>query len=135
MSSMPRSQRRILVVDDTQTMRSMIRALLISEGYGTVMDCVNGEDAWRLFLFPTTSPFDLIVSDWDMPKMDGLSLLKNLRSLTNGQEKTPFIMLTGTTTAEKVRLVVEARVNDYIAKPFQPAKLLEKVARFLPESG
>ncbi len=75
-----------------------------------------------------TRPFDLIISDWQMPEMSGIEFLKKVRV---NDSKTPFIMLTATTSKEGVIEAVQAKVTDYIAKPFQIEQFLAKISKYL----
>lgn len=118
---------KILVVDDMQSMRSLIRTILHNQGFDNVIETSNGHNALQKL---RAVKFDLVISDWDMPVMDGLVLLKEIRGSADLQNL-PFIMLTANNQADKVKQIIAARVNDYISKPFTPEVLLTKVKRVL----
>lgn len=114
---------KVLVVDDQLTMRTLIRSSLQQLGFTDIVDAVDGEDGFKSLL---QRPAHLVLSDYNMPKLDGLGLLRAIR----GHEplrKTAFIMLTGRADTELVKRAVQFGVNNYIAKPFTAASLKEKI--------
>ena len=120
---------RILIVDDSQTLRLILRKDLESMGLapGDVLEAVDGVEA-LLALQREKLEIDLILSDWNMPRMDGITFLKQVRAL-NPLREIPVIMVT--TLSEKAN-VVEALKNgarDYILKPFDSALLKEKIQK------
>lgn len=113
----------VVVVDDQQTMRSLVRTGLQELGFREIKECADGEAGLRALL---TSKVDLVISDYNMPKLDGLGLLRAIR----GHEPirgTPFIMLTGRADRELVQRAVQFGVNNYLVKPFTVATLKEKI--------
>ncbi len=116
---------RILVIDDFQTMRRIIINLLKQLGFGNVAEADDGTTGWDKL---QTEKFDFIISDWNMPKMTGLDLLRKVR--TSEQFKTiPFIMVTAEGKRENVIAAVQAGVSNYIVKPFNAATLKEKLVK------
>lgn len=115
----------VLVADDDQSVRTMLRALLQSEGYD-VHEASDGEQA--LEVITSRSP-DVIVLDVKMPRMDGLGVLRKLQS--EGSESRRVVMLTGATEEEDYLRGWGAGADDYVAKPFEPETLLTAVARVL----
>ncbi|WP_166830273.1 response regulator [Thalassoroseus pseudoceratinae] len=117
---------RALVVDDSGTMRTIIKRGLSLLSVTQVADAEDGVQALSLF---KSAEFDLILSDWNMPNMDGLEFLENVRSIN---ETIPFIMIT--TEAERSRVVsaIQAGVSDYIVKPFTVDVLKAKLDRWIP---
>ena len=113
----------VLVVDDQQSMRQLTKFSLEQIGIQKVVEANSGEDALSAL---GKSKFDLIISDWNMDGMDGLDLLKQIRSdpLT---KKTPFIMATGQSSKEQVMEAVNAGVNNYIVKPLSAENLKKKI--------
>jgi len=103
-----------LVVDDQQTIRSLVRSGLQSLNITTVGEAVDGEDGLRAML---GKPYQLVISDYNMPKLDGLGLLRAIRAHPPIQ-KTAFIMLTGRADKELVSRAVQFGVNNYLVKPF-----------------
>ena len=112
-----------LVVDDQQTMRSLDRTGLQQIGFRTIYEAPDGEEGLRQML---ARPIHLVISDYNMPKLDGLGLLRAIRSHPPIQ-KTAFIMLTGRADKELVQRAVQFGVNNYLVKPFTVGTLKEKI--------
>jgi len=112
-----------LVVDDQQTMRSLVRTGLQQLGFRTIHEAPDGEEGLRHML---SRPVQLVISDYNMPKLDGLGLLRAIRSHPPIQ-KTAFIMLTGRADKELVQRAVQFGVNNYLVKPFTVGTLKEKI--------
>lgn len=121
-------QIRILSVDDFATMRKIIRSLLRKLGYSNVAEADDGSSALTLL---KKEQFDMIISDWNMPRMTGLELLKAVRS-DPALKDIPFLMVTA--EAEKANIVaaVQAGVNNYIVKPFTAETLQHKIDKIFP---
>src|SRR5690606_13058256 len=102
-----------LVVDDQQTMRSLVRTGLQQPGFRSICEAPDGEEGLRQML---SRPIQLVISDYNMPKLDGLGLLRAIRSHPPIQ-KTAFIMLTGRADRELVQRAVQYGVNNYLVKP------------------
>lgn len=121
---MPKAQdMRVLLVDDQLSMRNLIRYSLQQIGFRNIAEAKNGQEALDALL---VNRYDLIVSDWNMDVVDGLELLKAVRSNPLTQ-KTPFIMSTANKDREKVAQAVQAGVNNYIVKPFNVDTLRKKI--------
>jgi len=114
---------KVLVVDDQQTMRSLVRSGLQQLGFKDIRECADGEDGLRAML---TSKAHLIISDYNMPRLDGLGLLRAVRA-HEPIRGTAFIMLTGRADKELVQRAVQFGVNNYLVKPFTVATLKEKI--------
>lgn len=112
-----------LVVDDQQTIRSLVRTGLQQLGFKTIHEAPDGEEGLRHML---SRPVQLVISDYNMPKLDGLGLLRAIRSHPPIQ-KTAFIMLTGRADKELVQRAVQFGVNNYLVKPFTVGTLKEKI--------
>jgi two-component system chemotaxis response regulator CheY len=112
---------KILLVDDSRTMRNIQQKVLADMG---APFCEAGDGAEALKVIAAEGKFDLILIDWNMPVMDGHTLVTKIRET---DKSTPLIMCT--TEAEKTRVVeaIKAGVNNYVIKPFTPAGLMEKV--------
>lgn len=117
------SSLRVLVVDDQLTMRSLVRSALQQIGFKDVHEAPDGEEGLKAAL--ANGP-QLVISDFNMPKMDGLDLLKALRA-QDSTRKTAFIMLTGRSDRELVQRAIQYGVNNYLAKPFTTAALKQKI--------
>lgn len=127
---------KILVVDDMATMRKIVRNMLTQMGFTNVSEAEDGIPAWEMIQEAQKAgqPFEFIVSDWNMPGMSGLDLLKNLRS--NDQfKKLPFLMVTAEAEQSNVITAVKAGVSNFIVKPFAQTTLQEKIAKiFQPKA-
>jgi two-component system, chemotaxis family, chemotaxis protein CheY len=119
-----------LVVDDFSTMRRIVKNILRDLEFKTILEAEDGMAAVSVL---KGQKVDVIVSDWNMPKMTGLELLKYVRS-ENNLKDTPFLMITAESQKENVVEAVKARVSNYIVKPFTAATLGEKLARILPQA-
>ncbi|MGH6957982.1 MAG: response regulator [Caulobacteraceae bacterium] len=113
----------VLVVDDQQTMRSLVRSGLQQLGFREIRECADGEAGLRAML---TGKVHLVISDYNMPKLDGLGLLRAIRS-HEPIKTTAFIMLTGRADKELVARAVQFGVNNYLVKPFTVGTLKEKI--------
>jgi len=122
---------KILVVDDFPTMRRIIRNLLKQLGYSNVVEADDGSTALAKL---QQERFDLIISDWNMPTMNGLELLKNVRE-NEELRHIPFLMVTADAERDHVMQAVEAGVSSYIVKPFTAAKLKEKMEAIVRKSN
>ena len=113
---------RVMVIDDSKTMRNIEKSILNQLGYSEIEEACNGQDA--LTKVAAFNP-DLLLVDWNMPNMDGLAFVKTYREQGN---KTPIIMVT--TENEKTRIVeaIKAGVQNYVVKPFTPDVLGERIA-------
>ncbi len=118
---------RILVVDDSRTMRKILRNALEGMGYSasSVVEASDGVEAIRE-LREHKFKIDIILADWNMPSMDGLALLEQLQSVEQ-LKKIPFIMVTGEAQRDRVVEAIRAGARNYIVKPFTPETLRQKV--------
>jgi len=114
---------QILVVDDQQSMRQLTKFSLGQIGIKKVVEAKSGEDAIKAL---GQAKFDMVISDWNMDGMDGLTLLKHIRADPLAK-KTPFIMATGQDSKEQVMEAVNAGVNNYIVKPLSADTLKKKI--------
>lgn len=116
--------KNILVADDSSTMRKIILRSLQAVGVPSATEACDGEEAVHLF---KQAPFDLVLTDWNMPKKNGLDVIREIRAINTS---VPIIMVT--TEAEKTRVVeaIQAGVSDYLVKPFTADTLREKLEKF-----
>ena len=112
-----------MVVDDFDTMIRIIRNILEELEYTNVVTARNGEDAWLVL---NKEKIDFIISDWNMPKMTGLELLKKVKESPEF-EHIPFLMVTAEAEKRHIMDAVKAKVNQYIIKPFTTDMLKEKI--------
>ncbi|MDN6681724.1 MAG: chemotaxis response regulator CheY, partial [Enterobacterales bacterium] len=114
---------RFLVVDDFATMRRIVRNLLKELGFNNVEEAEDGADALTKL---RTGAFDFVVSDWNMPNMDGLQLLQAIRA--DGSLGTlPVLMVTAEAKKENIIAAAQAGASGYVVKPFTAATLEEKL--------
>ncbi|RJQ55769.1 MAG: chemotaxis protein CheY [Nitrospiraceae bacterium] len=114
---------KILVVDDFSTMRRIVKNLLRQLGYENIEEAEDGAQAFTKL---KQGGFGFVVSDWNMPNMDGLELLKNVRSDPELKD-IPILMVTAEAEKEKVITAIQAGVNNYVVKPFTGEILKEKM--------
>ncbi|MFG0255878.1 MAG: response regulator [Rhodopirellula sp. JB053] len=120
---------RVLIAEDSGVMRKIICRGLHSLWVEETVEAADG--AIALELFEKENNFDLVLTDWNMPNMNGLDLVKAIRATGS---KVPIMMIT--TEAEKARVVeaIQAGINDYLVKPFDQNMLQEKLDRVLPKA-
>ena len=118
----------VLIVDDFITMRRIVRKILRDLDFEDIIEAEDGSAAMEVL---QRTSVDLIISDWNMPKMTGLELLKEVRS-TDNLKGIPFLMLTAEAQKENIVEAIKAKVSNYIVKPFTAASLQEKLAKILP---
>ncbi|HEX5544040.1 MAG TPA: response regulator [Nitrospira sp.] len=117
-----------LIVDDSPTMRQMVAFTLTNAGF-TVVEAQDGKDAVNKVA--GGGKMDIVVTDLNMPEMDGIALIKELRKLSSFRF-TPILMLTTESAAEKKQAGKEAGATGWIVKPFNPEILLKTIAKVLP---
>jgi two-component system chemotaxis response regulator CheY len=122
---MDKSSTRFLVVDDFSTMRRIVRNLLKELGYATVEEAEDGAAALQRL---RADRFDFVISDWNMPNMTGLELLKAIRA-DGTLKSTPVLMITAEARKENIIDAAQAGASGYIVKPFTAATLDEKLAK------
>ena len=118
-------EKSILVVDDMVSMRAIIVALLRSMGFSNIEQAENGEKAIKKL---TRKSYDIVLSDWDMPGIDGLTLLKTVRDELK-LSKVVFLLITANDSQHKVESARAAGVNDYIVKPITFQQVQERIER------
>ncbi len=116
---------KILIVDDFSTMRKIIRNILTQLGFKNILEADDGTTALEIL---KKEKVDLIISDWNMPKMSGLELLKAVRGDENLKD-IPFVMVTAEAQKENILEAIKYKVNQYIVKPFTPETLKEKLEK------
>jgi len=120
---------KVMVVDDQASMRAMIRRALQDLGFKDIRDKAGAIEALAAV---KADRVHLIISDYNMPEMDGLEFLQAVRA-DGVIGKTVFIMLTGSAEREVVQKAAALGVNNYLVKPFAPAALKEKIERVFGE--
>jgi two-component system chemotaxis response regulator CheY len=120
---------RFLVVDDSATMRRIIKNNLKTIGFESV---VEAEGAQAALAKIATGGIDFVISDWAMPEMTGLDLLRAIRANPD-HARLPVLMVTGISQQEDIVEAVEAGVSGYVIKPFDPTTLAEKLQQILSQ--
>lgn len=120
-----------LVVDDSPTMRRIVVNSLHSFGYENVVEAENGKDA---LLKLQGEPVEFVITDWNMPEMNGLDLTKAIRSNPN-YSTLPILMVTTRGLKQDIIEALQAKVNNYVVKPFTPQVLKEKIDSILKSLG
>lgn len=114
---------KILIVDDFSTMRRIIKNLLRDLGFTNTSEADDGQTALPML---QNGKFDFLVTDWNMPGMQGIDLLKNVRADANLKDL-PVLMVTAESKRDQIVEAAQAGVNGYIVKPFTAATLKEKI--------
>lgn len=121
---------RILIVDDLSTMRKIIKTMLTQLGFTNTKEANDGDIALSMLEkgIELGEPFEFIISDWSMPKMSGLELVKKIRA-TESLKTVPFLMVTAEAEQGNVVIAVKAGVNNVIVKPFSVSIFKEKIEK------
>lgn len=117
---------RILVVDDMPSIRELVKNHLKTIGYKSIQEAADGKEAFDTIVKLSTAPelaIQLVISDWNMPNMNGMDFLKKVRA-TAELKNLPFVLLTSEAEREQVTEAILAGVSQYIVKPFA-AKIFE----------
>jgi two-component system, chemotaxis family, chemotaxis protein CheY len=121
---------RVLIVDDMPAMRTILRDMLEQLGARAIIEAEDADTAWEMLQQNTRAddaePFGLVISDWNMPGMTGMDLLRSLRSYTPTRA-VPFLMITGEGDLDHLSEAWSMGVADYVVKPFDLAQLKEKL--------
>lgn len=116
---------RILVVDDFATMRRIVKNILRQLGFDNVVEADDGTTALTKL---QNEKIDFVITDWNMPKMSGLELLKAIRSSDNLKD-IPVLMVTAEALQENIVAAIKAGVSNYVVKPFDAATINEKMQK------
>ncbi|MCL1050683.1 chemotaxis response regulator CheY [Shewanella abyssi] len=122
---------KILVVDDFSTMRRIIKNLLRDLGFNNTQEADDGSTALPML---QKGDFDFVVTDWNMPGMQGIDLLKAIRADDN-LKHLPVLMVTAEAKREQIIAAAQAGVNGYVVKPFTAATLKEKLEKIFERLG
>ncbi|ELQ07151.1 chemotaxis response regulator CheY [Xanthomonas translucens] len=122
---------RILIVDDFSTMRRIVKNLLGDLGFTNTAEAEDGNSALAAL---RSAPFDFIVTDWNMPGMTGIDLLRNVRA-DDKLKHLPVLMVTAEAKREQIIEAAQAGVNGYIIKPFTAQTLQEKLGKIFERMG
>lgn len=116
---------KILIVDDFSTMRRIIKNLLRELGFNNTVEADDGQSAWPKLV---GGGIDFLITDWNMPGMNGLDLLRMVRAEAN-LKHIPVLMVTAEAKREQIIEAAQAGVNGYVIKPFTAATLQEKIEK------
>ncbi|ALS99280.1 MULTISPECIES: chemotaxis response regulator CheY [Lacimicrobium] len=122
---------KILVVDDFSTMRRIIKNLLKDLGFTNVQEADDGNTALPML---QQGDFDFVITDWNMPGMQGIDLLRAIRS-DDSLKHLPVLMVTAEAKKEQIVAAAQAGVNGYVVKPFTAATLKEKLDKIFERLG
>ena len=118
---------KILAVDDSPTMRRIIINTLKRAGYNEVVEATDGKDAIAKM---KVEEVNFVITDWNMPEMDGLTFVTTLRSMEE-YKSIPILMVTTRSVRDDIVDALKAGVNNYIVKPFTPDTLKQKIEQVL----
>lgn len=116
---------RILIVDDFATMRRIIKNIVRQLGFENIVEADDGSTAWEVL---NKDNIDFVISDWNMPQMPGIELLRKVRSSEEFADM-PFLMVTAEAQQENIIEAVQAKVSNYIVKPFTPDSIAQKIEK------
>ncbi len=127
---------KFLVVDDFATMRKIIKKVLSELGYTNVEEADDGAKALPMLQAAATAgnPFQFVISDWNMPQMTGIDLLKNCKSDPKLKD-VPFMLVTAESEQKNILEAAKAGVSDYVVKPFNAATLKGKLERIYAKTA
>lgn len=118
---------RFLVVDDSSTMRRILRNSLKAVGFDDTLEAENGESALARL---QTDKVDFVITDWNMPVMNGIELVAAMRN-NAALKATPVLMVTTMAEKENILQAMQAGVTNYVVKPFDAATLKKKIDQIL----
>ena len=121
---------RFLIVDDSSTMRRIIINTLTKLGYDSFLEANNGREGLDRL---TSGPVDLVITDWNMPEMNGIDFVRSLRASAQGRT-VPVLMVTTNAANDDVAEALRAGVNNYVVKPFTAETLKEKIVAAVPNA-
>jgi two-component system chemotaxis response regulator CheY len=119
---------RILVVDDNPKIRTLIVTILKSAEFSQITQADNGKSAWDIL---NSNRFDLVLTDWMMPEMNGMELLQKIRNSSNELKDMPVMMVTASDRPDDIVLAAKWKINGYIVKPFKVKTVLAKIDKVL----
>ena len=114
---------RVLIVDDFSTMRRIIKNILRQLGFNNILEADDGTSAWDVL---NRDQIDFVISNWNMPQMTGIELLRKVRASEEFSDL-PFLMVTAEAQQENIIEAVQAKVSNYIVKPFTAETLGQKI--------
>ncbi len=119
-----------MIADDMQMMRRLLKTALLKAGFSEISEAINGEELLNKM---DETAFDLIICDWDMPKMTGYDALRQIRK-NDTHKHVPFVMVTAVADAGQVKKAIAEGINDYIIKPIKPEVFVDKIKHILNQT-
>ena len=119
---------RVLVVDDFSTMRRIVKNILRQIGFTNIVEADDGTTAWEVL---NKDRIEFVISDWNMPQMTGIELLRKVRSSEEFADL-PFLMVTAEAQQENIIEAVQAKVSNYVVKPFTAEIMKQKIDKIFP---
>jgi two-component system chemotaxis response regulator CheY len=119
---------RILVVEDNAKIRALTVGILNSCGFNTIIEADNGKIAWELL---KKDSFDLVMTDWMKPEMNGLELLKKIRAHEGNLKDIPVLMITASDNQKDIVAAAKWKISGYVVKPFSVKTILSKLSEAL----
>lgn len=119
---------RVLVVDDFSTMRRIVKNILRQIGFTNIVEADDGTTAWEVL---NKDNIEFVISDWNMPQMTGIELLRKVRSSEEFADM-PFLMVTAEAQQENIIEAVQAKVSNYVVKPFTAEIMKQKIDKIFP---
>ncbi|MEZ0575082.1 chemotaxis response regulator CheY [Halodesulfovibrio aestuarii] len=119
---------RVLVVDDFSTMRRIVKNILRQLGFTNIVEADDGTTAWEVL---NKDRIEFVISDWNMPQMTGIELLRKVRSSEEFADL-PFLMVTAEAQQENIIEAVQAKVSNYVVKPFTAEIMKQKIDKIFP---
>lgn len=123
------SNKKIIAIEDDASTKMILKGTLRKYGYNDVEECSDGTEALKKI---KENNYDLILCDWQIPGMDGLTLLKKIKAQEE-LKSTPFVMITGESEKESIISAMKAGVDGYIVKPFAPVSIKQKLDQVFAE--
>lgn len=118
----------VLVVDDFSTMRRIVKNILRQIGFTNIVEADDGTTAWEVL---NKDRIEFVISDWNMPQMTGIELLRKVRSSEEFADM-PFLMVTAEAQQENIIEAVQAKVSNYVVKPFTAEIMKQKIDKIFP---
>lgn len=120
---------KIVIADDMQMMRRLLKTALVRGGFQDITEAMNGEELLKAL---DEDSYDIVICDWDMPRMSGIEALRHIRN-SETHKDIPFVMVTAVAEANQVRQAIEVGISDYIIKPIKPEVFVDKIKKILTD--
>jgi two-component system chemotaxis response regulator CheY len=127
---------RVLIVDDFDTLRLLLRNGIEKFGLEDIEEAVNGKQAWEMLQEAknASAPFEIVFSDWSMPEMTGIQLIEAMKASVDFKN-IPFVMVTSETDMASIELALKTGITDFIPKPYTPESLQLKLTSIFNRLG